>query len=131
MRVLQVNGRTSRGTARGGPPPESAHPRASAARPAQATSRRHGWPMNVTSWSSLPGARLLLQMGGRARPKLWKLDPDFRLEQQAGRSRGAAEGSGDAARRADSRHQGAGSKAGRQIIELRDERRADLLRRLD
>jgi len=31
-------------------------------------------------------------MGGRARPKLWKLDPDFRIEQQAaGRSRGAAE----------------------------------------
>jgi len=31
-------------------------------------------------------------MGGRARPKLWKLDPDFRIEQQAaGRRRGAAE----------------------------------------
>src|SRR5262249_49273833 len=54
----------------GGPPPQSAQPRESAARPAHTTSRRHGWPRNVTSWSSLRDARLLLQMGGRARPKL-------------------------------------------------------------
>src|SRR5690349_4678041 len=58
MMVLLVNGRTSRRTAQGGPPLWSAQPRASAARQAQATSRRQGWPRNVTSRSSLPGARL-------------------------------------------------------------------------